>query len=430
MGEGVPKRLPLRGADLMLLALDEASGKDGGCNNAVLALECESPLPVDRLERAMGRFLAHCPWPAARLRRPFPWGRLSWTAPRGPLTVPPVRQRRVANIGEAILGVAEEELNDRIDPWRVPAVRLVVLEGTGDGRGGLLLTFSRPLMDPHGCDTFVAQLDELDRSPGTSPWPDRPAFESPPDPRPLRERGPIARRSQGFMRSLAVSPPLSLGRGLSGRVRLKRAFLPVPAERRRRETAYRLAVVGGAVARLWRRRGLPDVPFLVPVSVDMRPKGAPGPTFGNYLSFHFARFRPSETEDLPALTARVREGIAAAVRAGSIEALWVGMEFAKYRPLSRVLDEMPWARRGGHAFSFNCADTGEFAPGLETFLGVRVTAPLHVPAVLPRPGVGVFFTRFRGREGVTVCWTEAALGDDEADEILRTVTASTHGTAT
>jgi hypothetical protein len=427
--ESVPsRRLPLRGADLILLGLDaESGGSHAGCHNGVMALECEGPLSADRLTAALARFLRYCPWPAARLARPFPWGALSWTVPRGRLEAPPVKRLTVPALDEqTVLRLAEDELNDRIDPWRQPVVRFLVVDESSGGRSALVVAFSRPLMDPRGADTFLLQLDELDRSPDASPWKTRPLFESPEDARPLRVRGPIARRSQGFLRAIAAVPPLSLGHGIrgTGRVRIMRAVLSDSATPRgHRETLFRLAAVGKAVNRLWQRRRLPDVPFLVPVSVDMRPKGQRGPTFGNYLTFHFARFLPSETGDSRALASRLRLLMADALREGSIDAHWVGMEFTRYRPVRSILKEMPWARKGGDPFSFNCADTGEFAPGLESFLGARLRRLVHAPGVLPRPGIGVFFTRCQGLESVTACWVEGVLSEAESREILDGVVA-------
>ena len=417
------RRLPLRGADLVILGLDaECGGGREGCHNGVVALECHGPLSADRLAEALARFLEHCPWPAARLARPFPWGALSWTVPRGRLEPPHVRRLTVPSLdAETLVRLAEDELNDRIDPWRQPLIRFLVLEESAGERSALVVAFSRPLMDPHGAETFLVQLDELDRSPNASPWECRPVFEPPLDPRPLRVRGPIARRSQGFLRAIAAVPPLSLGRGVRepGRVRIRRALLSdTTTPRAHRETTFRLAAVGKAVNRLWQRRGLPDVPFLIPVSVDMRPKGERGPTFGNYLTFHFARFLPSETGDSRELASRLRLQMAEALREGSIDAHWVSMEFTRYRTLRGILKEMAWARNGGDPFSFNCADTGEFAPGLDQFLGAPVRRAFHAPAVLPRPGIGVFFTRCRGLEGVTVCWVEGVLNESEAQEIL------------
>jgi len=83
-----------------------------------------------------------------------------------------------------------------------------------------------------------------------------------------------------------------------------------------REITWRLALVGKAMAGLWDRRGLPAVPFLVPISVDLRPKGDAGPTFGNWLAFHFARFSPAETADVAGLARALRAQMADAVRAG------------------------------------------------------------------------------------------------------------------
>ena len=86
------------------------------------------------------------------------------------------------------------------------------------------------------------------------------------------------------------------------------------------------------MADLWRRRGLPDRPFLVPVSVDLRPKGEPGATFGNVLAFHFARFKPSETADVDQLARALRGQMTEALRDGQIDANAVAMEFSEIPP--------------------------------------------------------------------------------------------------
>src|SRR5207253_6242962 len=61
----------------------------------------------------------------------------------------------------------------------------------------------------------------------------------------------------------------------------------------------------------------------------------------NQLGFHFARFLPSDTTDVPALARALRRQMADAVRDGQIDANVVSLEFLHYRPLSmmlRVLD--------------------------------------------------------------------------------------------
>jgi hypothetical protein len=174
------------------------------------------------------------------------------------------------------------------------------------------------------------------------------------------------------------------------------------------------------MAELWQRRGLPDVPFLLPVSVDLRPKGHPGPTFGNQLAFHFARFPPSDTRDVPALARALRRQMADAVRDGQIEANAVAMEFLGYRPLSTMLRVLPWTA-GGELFSFNCADLADWPPALEQCFGRRVVNAYHIPVVPPRPGLGVFFNRCGNRNNVVVSWMEGVVSRDEAARIIEVV---------
>jgi hypothetical protein len=187
-----------------------------------------------------------------------------------------------------------------------------------------------------------------------------------------------------------------------------------------RDISARLAVVARAMAELWERRKLPDLPFFVPIAVDLRPKGAPGPTFGNALAFHFARFAPSETADPIALAKRLRQQLVDAVRDGQVEANGVAMDFLKYRPLSMMLRELPGTARR-ETFSFNCADVTDFPPGLDACFGARVVNAYHVPAVLPRPGIGVFFNRCRDTNNLVVSWIEGAVDEDDVMRIIETV---------
>src|SRR5256885_2515154 len=143
---------------------------------------------------------------------------------------------------------------------------------------------------------------------------------------------------------------------------------------------------------LWELKCLAAVPYLLPISVDLRPKVGLGATFGNQLGFHFARFLPSDTADVPALARALRQQMADAVRDGQIDANAVAMEFLQYRPLSTMLRALPWTS-SGDIFSFNCADLADVPPALDRVFGRGVVNAYHVPCVLPRPGIGVFFNR-------------------------------------
>ncbi len=125
------------------------------------------------------------------------------------------------------------------------------------------------------------------------------------------------------MRALTPVPPVSPGTGLTmfGRARFwQSAFVTRDAlagdTRATRDICWRLALVGRAMSAFWEKRGLPDIPFLVPISVDLRPKGEAGVAIGNWLAFHFARFTPSETADVAGLARSLRLQMADACATG------------------------------------------------------------------------------------------------------------------
>src|SRR5262249_50043713 len=241
----------------------------------------------------------------------------------------------------------------------------------------------------------------------------------------LVERGRIAGGNLKYLKTLAPVPPVSPGGPPvpPGRACFRRqSFTASEAtdQRATREICWRVAVVGKAMTELWRQRDLDDVPCLVPISVDVRPKGELGATFGNHLAFHFARFRSSETADVPALARALRRQMADAVRDGQIEASQVALEFLHYRPLSRMLQVLPWTT-GGELFSFNCADLAEWPDALLRCFGRNVVNAYHVPVVPPRPGIGVFFNRCAGRNNLVVSWIEGVVSDSEAARIIEVI---------
>ena len=423
------RRLPLRGADLVLIAMQSLWPHAKASNNAILVVQCDGRIAPARVCTAVDRLLDFCPWPASRLRRPFPWGKLHWAAgPRAALARPPVRHRSVASC-QGAHGALEAELNTTIDPKRDSPLRFMVLDcGPPGGGSFLVMTWFHPLMDARGGQNLLGHLAHLDNNNGRAPWgATPPAFVPDPDPRPFRERGRLARRGRDYMRTLVRVPVVSPGTGLTspGRVRFRQESFVEPDalasdKRASREMCWRLAVVGKALAELWDRRRLPGTPFLVPISVDLRPKGDPGPTFGNLLAFHFARFTPSETADVAGLAQALRRQMADALREGLIEANAVGMEFLTYRPMSSIVRYLPGAS-SRETFSFNCADITDLPPALESVFGCRVINAYQVPAVLPRPGIGIFFNRCTPTSNLVVSWVEGAVSDDEVTRIIEII---------
>jgi hypothetical protein len=222
------------------------------------------------------------------------------------------------------------------------------------------------------------------------------------------------------MRTLVPEAPVSPGTGLTapGRVRFEQASFigddhGLGGVHSTREICWRLALVGRTMADLWRQRGLPDLPFLVPVSVDLRPKGEPGATFGNVLAFHFARFKPSETTDVDRLARALRHQMTDALRDGQIDANAVAMEFLKYRPLRAHA-----ARSSGTAtretFSFNCADLGTRRRSRSSRTAGRQRFPR---SIVPGPG-SAYSSTVAGSEQPGRILIEGAMQIEEVKRII------------
>jgi hypothetical protein len=398
-------------------------------HNTLLIVECEGLLDADRIARAWDRLLDVCPWPAARLRRPFPWGKLHWAAgARETLACPPLRRVTISARGELQRELLDE-LNGAVEPRREAPLRMLIVDDESAGRAPssvLVLTWFHPLMDARGGENLLTHLNDIDRHGDTPLWGDAPpAFVSERDRRSLVARGRIAGGSLKYLRTLAPVPPVSAGgRPVPpGRACFRRQSFTAPHsadQRATREICWRVAVVGKAMAELARRRGLDDVPCLLPISIDVRPKGELGATFGNHLAFHFARFRPSDTADVPDLARALRRQMAEAVRDGQIDANQVALEFLQYQPLSRMLRVLPWTM-SGELFSFNCADLADWPQALAVCFGRKVVNAYHVPVVPPRPGIGVFFNRCGAQNNVVVSWIEGVATETEAERILEVV---------
>ena len=424
------RSLALRGTDVVVLAMDAGARPAARTTpNASLVVECDGVIDAGRVAGALGRFLAACPWLAARLRRPFPWGMLHWRVP--PVVAPPpIRVERIAaGDAAALRSLIEADLNAPFVPAREAPVRFRIVHQQGSGAGTrsvLVVTWFHPLMDPRGAENLVDWLAVIDAGDGVLPAPAQ--LVAPADPRPLRVRGPLAAQCGHHLKTLLGAPPASFARGLPviGPQHIHVAsFTDGGASRsplRRGEFTARLAVVGAAVARLAARRGLADAAFVVPVSVDLRPKGDAGPVIGNYLSFHFAHFTSRDAATPAALAAHLRSQLADALRTNQIDANAVGMDILRYRPLRWFFPRMPWTD-GTDICSFNAADTGSFTPAARPLFGRTVLNAYHAPGVPRLPGLGVFFNRCGDVQNGVVVWWEGVVTTEEAVGLLDTVAA-------
>jgi hypothetical protein len=149
-----------------------------------------------------------------------------------------------------------------------------------------------------------------------------------------------------------------------------------------------------------RARGIHPGSYLVPLPVNLRPRGSEGAIFRTHVSLIWFQALPEEVDDLDALLATLKAQRLAAIKAGHVENGVDAMGFARFAP-TRLYTAMARRAFSGELCSFFFAFTGEFLGGLERFLGVEIRNAFHVAPVPPSPGSCVAMSIRGGRLNVT-----------------------------
>jgi hypothetical protein len=146
---------------------------------------------------------------------------------------------------------------------------------------------------------------------------------------------------------------------------------------------------------VFRARGLDAGSYVVPLPVNLRPKGGEGAIFRTHVSLVWFQVFPEQMDDFGALVADLKAQRVAAIRAGQIENGVHAMDFARFAP-RRLYAHMARRSLRGELCSFFFAFTDAFLPGLDRFFGAEIRNGFHVPPVPPSPGSCAAFS-LRGR---------------------------------
>jgi hypothetical protein len=441
-------RVPLTGADCFLRAFDREGRRFAGSSHASqLVLRLGPGFDPERLRAWIARAAEEAPILRAPIRRPLGVGAPVYDlerAARAPLPrvdvhppFPPARieaasgaARRASDATAAAARPIPEiffsRLNDVFEARRGELLGFDVVPYEGGAGTDLAMTWIHMLFDGAGSEAFVRWLDERfrgERKPGALPG----SGAGDASPRPLGAgRGRMAQAWQRHMRGLADPPP----RSLAGPRRRARQALRYELETlSREETAaavarateragfltpmpFYLAAAIRAHAAVFRARGVDPRSFVVPLPVNLRPKGAEGALFRTHVSMLWFRAAPAEAESLEGLIESLKRQRREAVKAGLVEAGVAAMDYARFAPAplyARV------ARRafGGELCSFFFAFTDPFLPGLGSFLGAPIENGFHAPSVPPSPGSGLILSIREGRLNVTLVYQAGAISGDE-----------------
>jgi len=413
-------RLPLTGADCFLRAFDVQTRRWNGASHlAQVVLRLGPGFDPEAFRRTLASVVEANPILRAPIRRHWGVGAPVYRLDLAARAAPPafaLHEAAEAPAEGSVSPLLARRLDEvrsgrRGELLRVDAVRHP--DGTD-----LAFTWLHMLLDGAGSERFVQLLEACgrgERAPHAVPAADRPG--APPDvalPASARERGALARSWQTWMTGLGrldVRSPAGPLRRVRQTLACDRQTFEAEATARIRERAgalagvltpmiFYLAAAVRAHHAVLRKRGAETGSYVVPLPVDLRPKGSEGGIFRTRVSMVWFQVRTALADDLDALLAELAAQRRRAIREGRIAAGAAAMDFARYAPAG-LYARMARRALGGELCSFFFAWTGEFCPGLERFFGAPVRDGFHAPSVPPSPGSSLIFSVRSGRLSVT-----------------------------
>jgi hypothetical protein len=349
-----------------------------------------------------------------------------------------------AESDERLPGLFFERMNQRFEGRSGELLRFDIVP-RDEGRCGtdLAMTWLHMLFDGAGSEAFVRWLSECHRGlRRVDELPEDDATHAPGMPSGLtsRERGRRATSWQSAMAGLGDPRPHSLAGPLRReRQCLRYDVLTLDANdsarvtERAKELAgfltpmlFYLAASIRAHHAVFEARGLDPRSYVVPLPVNVRPKGTEGAIFRTRVSLLWFRVLPDVVKDLDALLADLKEQRRAAIKARRVENGIIAMDYARYAPM-RLYAHMARRPMGGELCSFFFAYTGQFAAGLEEFLGAELRNGFHAPAVTPSPGSAAAISLFGDRMNVTHVHQRSVFTESERERFREQLLADLLG---
>jgi hypothetical protein len=303
--------------------------------------------------------------------------------------------------GAALPGVFEARLNQPMDLRRGELLRFDAVRYAGGSAGtDLAASWLHMLFDGSGSERFVAWLDECFRGarhPGELPEPGE--LGAAPRALSFGAAGQRARAWHRWVLRFGERPPHSLAGPLrTVRQALRCDPIVLSEQETRRATArasqsagfltpmlFYLAAAIRAHHAVHRARGSDPGSYLVPLPVNLRPRGSEGAVFRTHVSLLWFQVEPELTDDFDALVAELKRQRLEAIRDGQVENGAHAMDFARFAPM-RLYAHMARRHLRGELCSFFFAWTGEFCAGLDRFLGAELRDGFHVAPAPPSPG--------------------------------------------
>jgi hypothetical protein len=431
--------LPLTGADCFLRAFDAEIRRTAGANHvSQLVLRLGPGFDAELFHKLIDQVAHAQPIVRAPVGRRFAVGAPVYRLGAAARCARP--RIRVIDADSPPVPDAElpelfaKHLNEPLSARRGELLRFDIVRYAGGAAGtDLAMSWLHLLFDGFGSEVFVAWLDACFRgasSPAELPCPDEFAPESRPRST-HRDRGDAPMAWQSWLAGMGAHRPHSLAGPLDrthqalrySRLRLSAAETARSVKSAKQRagfltpTLFYLAAAIRAHHAVFCARAADPGSYVVPLAVNLRPKGAAEAMFRSHVSLIWFQVLPAEVGDLDALIGNLKEQRLAAIKTHQIENAVAAMDFARFAP-SRVYSHMSRSGFRGELCSFFFAFTGDFAAGLDHFLGAEIRDGFHVAPVPPSPGSCVAVSLRGGRLGATHVYQDGVLSAREL-EIFR-----------
>ncbi|MEM7409387.1 MAG: hypothetical protein AAF430_04025 [Myxococcota bacterium] len=431
------ERLPLTGADAFLLAFNaETRRRNRASHLSQIVLRLGSGFDDAGFERVLADVVRANPIVTAPIRRPGLLGTgaaeyrldLAARAPGPEFSVHRMSGPAPAPDAVSVPAQVTKRLNS-LHSEKVGGLFHVDALRYDDGATDLVITWLHMLLDGWGSERFVEFLEAVYGGTSAAAVPAADAPDAPPDvalPATQRERGAMAMSWQNWMSNLgklrvrSIAGPecgarqdlvvarsrydASQSESITGRASQLAGFLT--------PMIFYLAAAIRAHHAVLEKRGTPSESYVVPLPVNLRPKGGEGGIFRTRVSLLWFQVESKLAGDLEALLQALKEQRRRAIRTHQIENGVAAMDFARFAP-SRIYGSMARRALRGELCSFFFAYTGEFCPGLDRFFGAPVHDGYGVPSVPASPGSGLVFALRGGQLGATHVYQRDAWTDDD-----------------
>jgi hypothetical protein len=408
-GIRVARRLRLTGADGFLRAFDaDTRRRHGASHLAQLVLRLGPGFDAEAFRAVLAETARANPILRAPIRRTLGVGTPAYHLAAARDEGWPAFTLHPAGGTGTVPELFHRRLNEVRSAGRGELLRVDAVPRGGDLPGtDLAFTWLHMLLDGSGSERFVQFLEA--RRAGTAPpvppgdLPDAPAEVT--LPASARDRGEMAMTWQRRMQELGALPV----RSLAGPVRAVQQDLVYDVHSFSAEESTgilkRAASLAGFLTPMLfyvaaairahdavlRARGTVPESYVVPLPVDLRPKGGEGGVFRTRVSMIWLQVRAERARDLDALLADLKDVRRQAIREHQVENGVAAMDYALRAP-AWLYARMTRRALRGELCSFFFGWTASFCDGLERFFGAEVLDGFHAPSVPPSPGSGVVFS--------------------------------------